>query len=381
MSDITFENHDKFHRKDFAERLTTVIKKFSPFYDEAFVLSLNAKFGSGKTTFLNMWKEKLTSEGTQVIYINAWETDFGDEPILPIIGAILSGVSKKTLKKKTKSALQTALGATALASNDLFDKATGINVKGILEAVEKDENSRSIEKMGEQIFSQYSYKKEAFAKLRKELSDFALGLEDKPLVVFVDELDRVRPDYAVKFLESIKHLFSVKGICFVLAVDRDQLENSIRQLYGNVDFENYYRRFVTREANLPEAYNVDIAPYINMLASGFLDKKKTNGLHYPFDRNTQGTLLAYISGLCKLFEMKPREIESFFRIFSQFMVVSKESNRELIAVLGWLQAASMLIAIFIKNRKLYHDIGKGLAQPPDMFTYLHSLNYSKNNGE
>lgn len=36
MNDITFQNYDKFERIGFADRLTTVIKKFSPFYDEAF---------------------------------------------------------------------------------------------------------------------------------------------------------------------------------------------------------------------------------------------------------------------------------------------------------------------------------------------------------
>lgn len=53
MCDQTFDNFDKFERKKFAERLTTVISTFFPFSDDAFVLSLNAKFGSGKT----IWKK------------------------------------------------------------------------------------------------------------------------------------------------------------------------------------------------------------------------------------------------------------------------------------------------------------------------------------
>jgi hypothetical protein len=78
--EITFDDFDKFQRKDFADRLTTVISTFYPFHDEVFVLSLNAKFGNGKTTFLKMWQHQLEQTGYQTIFINAWETDFDDEP-------------------------------------------------------------------------------------------------------------------------------------------------------------------------------------------------------------------------------------------------------------------------------------------------------------
>ena len=33
----------------------------------------------------------------------------------------------------------------------------------------------------------------------------------------IDELDRCRPDYAITYLETIKHIFSIKGTAFVLA--------------------------------------------------------------------------------------------------------------------------------------------------------------------
>jgi len=67
--EYSFDSFDKFNRKPFAERLTRVLTKFYPFYDEAFVLSLNARFGSGKTTFLKMWKHDLESKhAINVVY-------------------------------------------------------------------------------------------------------------------------------------------------------------------------------------------------------------------------------------------------------------------------------------------------------------------------
>ena len=48
----------------------------------------------------------------------------------------------------------------------------------------------------------------------------------------VDELDRCRPDYAITYLETIKHIFDIKGAVFILAADRQQLENSAKTAFG-----------------------------------------------------------------------------------------------------------------------------------------------------
>ncbi|MCA9465118.1 MAG: hypothetical protein KC643_06695 [Nitrospira sp.] len=70
---LTFQSFDKFQRKQFADRLTTVIAKFYLFHDEAFALSLNAKFGSGKTTFLKMWQNQLKEDDFTVMdFLRIW---------------------------------------------------------------------------------------------------------------------------------------------------------------------------------------------------------------------------------------------------------------------------------------------------------------------
>ena len=65
----------------------------------------------------------------------------------------------------------------------------------------------------------------------------------------MDELDRCRPDYAVDLLEKVKHFFSVEGIVFVLAIDKDQLISSIKGRYGSesIDGNAYLKRFIDFE--------------------------------------------------------------------------------------------------------------------------------------
>jgi hypothetical protein len=94
---------------------------------------------------------------------------------------------------------------------------------------------------------------------RRELTELVSVLRrktvdkgSKPIVFVIDELDRCRPPFAVELLEKIKHLFSVDGLIFVLAIDRQQLSEAVRCLYGQgLDADNYLRRFIDLEYRLP----------------------------------------------------------------------------------------------------------------------------------
>ena len=44
------------------------------------------------------------------------------------------------------------------------------------------------------------------------------------LIIFVDELDRCKPTYAVRLLERIKHYFNNPNVTFIFAVDLGQLQ-------------------------------------------------------------------------------------------------------------------------------------------------------------
>ena len=69
----------------------------------------------------------------------------------------------------------------------------------------------------------------------------------------VDELDRCRPSFAVELLEVAKHLFTVDGVVFVIAVNRAELTHSIQALYGKgFDARGYLGRFFDVDFRLPD---------------------------------------------------------------------------------------------------------------------------------
>jgi len=378
MQKITFDSHDKFNRKAFADRLIKIFKTFYPFYDGSYVLSLNASFGSGKSTFLHMWKAYLEEQHFKVVYINAWDSDFDDEPLLPIATSLLDqiGQQEDSAKKATKS-LRGIIGVTTLIGNSALEKLTGINAKEILTAVEEDLKYGTLQKLGEDLSKAFAIKQSIFKNLHDCLSAYLESLPQKPLIVLIDELDRVRPDYAIKFLETIKHIFSVQGMCFVLAVDRKQLEASVKQLYGNIDFNNYYGRFVTREANLVTAKNINWSEFITKLSMEYFDRKEFKKISFLINSSQKKELNEYAAVICHAFHLTPRQAEHLFRVFAQFVYIEGD-NKRLAVRDPWLRMALFLISLFISgNDDIYHGLGKGDLSPSQLYEFICTLSFSK----
>jgi hypothetical protein len=239
----------KLDRKQYADVLLELIK----IYSDGFVLAINNKWGTGKTTFLKMWEKDLINKEYQTVYFNAWENDFESNPLIALMGELKS-LTKVETEPKFKTVLKNAAILSKhiapiviqsildkhMETSTIKDAIVGIT-KGITDVFEDDVN-------------EYAKKKKGIEEFRTSLSEFIANTnEGRPLIFIIDELDRCRPDYAVSILEQIKHFFSVPNIIFVLSIDKVQLGNSVKGVYGNdnIDAEEYLRRFIDIEYSIP----------------------------------------------------------------------------------------------------------------------------------
>jgi len=253
---------DCLARKHTAEVLTRIIESAT----QPFVISIEAPWGWGKTTFIRMWKAFLESQGHLCFHFNAWETDFVDDPLIAFVGEMQSVIDEAKTKIKDYKTIEKhwekvqSLGAGVLrqslplalqvATRGVISKE---NIEDLIESIASGKTGFAAERL-----KGYKEEKKAIIKFRKNLEDVAkLIIEHanykSPLIFFIDELDRCRPDYAIALLERIKHLFSVNGFVFVLSIDRGQLINSVRALYGlGMETEGYLRRFIDLAYSLPQ---------------------------------------------------------------------------------------------------------------------------------
>lgn len=245
---------DRLDRAAFASALSNLVTNV----ESPFVINLEASWGQGKTTFLKMWRNSLKHEGVNSLYFNAWETDFSVDPLVAFIGELSQSFSEfdlpnkenakkqlNRLKKVGVSVLKRSIpGAVKLATMGLLD----------LSEVTEDVLAEVGEKIAEDQLARYEQGKKSIANFRNELEKFAhaVCLEGKPLILVVDELDRCRPDYAIRLLETVKHLFAVPNVVFVIATDAQQLSSAVHHAYGlNTASEDYLRRFFDIVISLP----------------------------------------------------------------------------------------------------------------------------------
>lgn len=239
---------DILGRKNFGMIMSDRVK----LYSDGIVMALNGKWGSGKTTFVKMWQQQMKNEGYETIYYNAWENDYISDPLIGLISEFNEQTEipgRKKVMKFTNYARKVGLKMIPSLASSAAKSIIGMD----LEATIKDASKEAIDILDE-IVAKYSEEQNSIKEFRKTLADFVQKVSpEKPIIFIIDELDRCKPDFAVKTLERIKHLFAVKKVVFVLAIDRVQLEHSICGYYGSdlIDAGDYLRRFFEPLYNIP----------------------------------------------------------------------------------------------------------------------------------
>jgi hypothetical protein len=247
---------DALKRKPSIEALTNLVNALKG----PFVLTIDSPWGTGKTTFIKIWQAFLESQGFACLYFNAWETDFSTDPLVAFLSEFGSLEKSLDLKHETFSNFfnKAKKIATVLAKKTL-PIAGKIATGGLLDLDEFSTKALAdlVSETIKDAVDAYTAEKELIRQFHEVLTKAIGALEEKgkkdQLIVFVDEIDRCRPTFAVELLERIKHLFNVDNAIFILALDKHQIAVSLKAIYGEgLDTNEYLRRFLNLEYSLPK---------------------------------------------------------------------------------------------------------------------------------
>ena len=182
---LTFEATDKLGLKPFSEKLEKYLIVEHDFVEGSLVVSLNAPFGAGKTTFLSMWKSDLDKRRAndsvipKVITVNAWESDYCGDPLLSIVNGLIKSVStgesvteSKDAGKLREAAKDVGWFATGLA-NKLVSNWTGLDPAEAGKFAEEKKQNR-IPKIPDFV-SLYDERSKALGKLKDALREVFCG--------------------------------------------------------------------------------------------------------------------------------------------------------------------------------------------------------------
>lgn len=276
------------------------IKKSGP---AGLTVALDADWGTGKTFFIEHWAADLRDLGHPVIIFDAWQNDIGDEAAIALMACIKGEMEKWTNKIPKKELIrQKAIEATRdavkglrraivpaskVVAKGLLKKTTGIAFEELTSAFDEDESSNNIDsamkgasealeagldELFKQALEDHNKRSIAISTFKSSIEKLIGLLEtgaaaQAPLFVFVDEVDRCRPTYAIKLLEEIKHIFGIPKICFVVSTNLRQLSESVCAIYGHgFDSHRYLKRFFDHQYTLPSPNNRN---FTNLLFSEY----------------------------------------------------------------------------------------------------------------
>ncbi|MCD2451506.1 KAP family NTPase [Methylicorpusculum oleiharenae] len=278
MNNLIEWDGDFLQRRKYALFLTNYLEN----KNTSEVININGPWGSGKTFFLQKWFDDI-KETHPAVYFNAWQNDYSNEPLISLISCLISHLISLDDNIKHKQASKNFLKK----SGDIIRKLSPTIVKGILKKYIGENGLSELSKIGEEtedtLTDLSSELTEALIKSHEQttavIEDFKKSISSlldeltksknlkKPLFIFIDELDRCRPIFAIDLLEKIKHIFDIDNVIFVIATDTTQLSHSVKAIYGHeFNGEIYLRRFFDQIYTLPKP---DSVSFITMLFSDY----------------------------------------------------------------------------------------------------------------
>ncbi|MGE4407906.1 KAP family P-loop NTPase fold protein [Pseudomonas sp.] len=342
VEDIDGFKNDALQRKSFGEALSNLVSRST----DELVVSLDGKWGEGKTTFVRMWQGLLNEKGIPSIYIDAFQNDYTEDAFISIAGAITSYVELHSCKEE--KSVEFADKAKKVGIR-LLSWGAKVGIKAATLGVIKESDIDALSEIGEEVasdasetvaalvrerLSTHTKGNEIIQSFRASLSEIPAALEGNEsgrLVVIVDELDRCRPSFSVEVLEKIKHLFSVENVVFVLVMHKEQLEEAIKSVYGgNIDAHTYLQKFINVETAIPkrlaDRYSNDLESY----------SKRLLHLHELETWGDDQAILDCVIPLARHFNLSLRQLEKAFTNLAIIYSVSAKNQLRLVPIIVFI---------------------------------------------
>lgn len=353
---LSFEDRDEFDRKPFAEFLINLIQD----NNELFPLAITGNWGTGKTEFCKKTvylinqnhHDRLVAGG-----INAFAEDCHNDPLVSILASLYETFIPKERKDESLIAITKLLSAHLGLS---LLKITVPSIAALADAVEKTIphlNNNSIQEGFKNRSQIYSYIKE----LKEAINKIA---QDKTFVLFIDELDRCRPDFALQTIETVKHIFNIPNLKIIFVINKEQLTETIKHFYGNNSeaAEEYLDKFFQIQLKLPElSSSQNNEKEFNSIKYLDIEFERTGIFNLPlFNNGSHSNIKASTSmpahllrELSQTYHLSLRDIEKlakYIYIHNKTRTLSQNQN---LAALSLIEAYAIFHFTF--NKKSYQN--------------------------
>ena len=250
------DKQDILNRQPFINNVLELLNRLS-MDKTGCAFAIDGTWGIGKTFVLEEIEKQIEDVQTEetsdnrfyLFHYNCWQYDYYPEPAVAIISAMLDKANDMTSAKvgqKVNSSWKIVMGVLKGVAGNFVKNNIGIDVIGIADKVMTEEKKRGKDEI--EFDKLFSFKK-TIEKTRDDIKKIA---DKKTVLIVVDELDRCLPEYAIKVLERLHHIFDgLDNVIVIFAIDSKQLEHSVKMIYGRyTDVDRYLNKFISFKLHL-----------------------------------------------------------------------------------------------------------------------------------
>lgn len=318
-------------------------------------------WGAGKSTILNLTKQAIENreleQKQKFIHINfdAWLFQGYDDARASILETISDRLleevkENESLSKKVKNFIKRinilrVLGSTADIGATLSGFPTfgaigyligrinaGLDLQDLTETDKKNIKA-SVGEFSKMIKpSEDKSPPQEIAEFRKEYSELIDEI-GRPIIVYIDNLDRCTPINAIQTLEAIRLFLFMPDTAFVIATDEDMVRAAVKEYHKGstpTHHTDYLDKLIQVPVNVPKPGVLETRSYLFMLlVTDFLNDKQVID-------NIRGKIC---TSLQESWKQKPIKVEDLINSVSK-----KEDKEQLRSVLNTADYMASLLA-------------------------------------
>jgi len=292
------EGRDPLGFDDFVNSLVDIIlnsKEATPF-----TIGLLGGWGTGKTTMMKRIQKTLEKEKCLTVWFNPWKYTEKEEVQRGLIKTIFDKIPKNVLNNMKRNWKKiTIIGMDNFLQWLRVGRVVS-EIKGIFEL-----DTRFINE---------------FETIMENMIGELLKEEKKVLlVIFIDDLDRCRPECAIKIFEAIKLYLCIPNCVFIVGFDRDVIDKGIEVIYGKdskVSGTEYIKKIVQLPFGVPKPGKEEIDNYTEVCIEEL-------GVKEIFSESNK-IKTEYITTIVQGTDSNPRDIKRFLNSFVLLHNVKKD---------------------------------------------------------
>lgn len=242
------------------------------------VIAIDSEWGSGKTYFVHQVKwlldstsknidnevetilnstfprlENIIGNKYKVFYYDAWKNDKSNNPFFTLLRSMILTFGGIDYFKEEMGFIKSLLKGASHIVKGVTPIDVELVFKGTKELCGINDTDH---------FSELEFIEQMDSQVNSFLDYICKGQYDK-LVIFIDELDRCKPSFAVELLEIIKHYFNNDKVIFVLSTNLSEFQHCIKQYYGEgFNGWKYLDRFIDLRLTVPTISIEDYYKYL-----------------------------------------------------------------------------------------------------------------------